>query len=253
MDRGPFTRVSVSSRTARCSGFYAVIDSILVRSRFVAWLCWACVIAPAAGCSSTVSGGGETCTAGLRRECIGNPSCHGTQICNTDGNGYGACECGAGGAAGTAGSGASGGSGGTGTASGGAGGSGQGGRVAQAGQAGQSGCTPIDDGKECTDDVCVGGVLKHTPKAERTPCATGYCTVAGDCRTCVFDSDCGASTGCTGNACLNNACTTGPLKRGTLCNANVDQCDGFGNCVDCTDNGGCDECCVCSAQVCVPA
>lgn len=208
------------------------------------------------GCSSTVSGGGENCTAGLRSECVGAGQCRGTQICNADGNGYGACDCGVGGAAGASTSGGTAGmTSGSGGAGGSVGGSGQGGLVGQAGmgQAGQASCVPIDDGKVCTDDGCVNGVPTHIPKATHTQCGSGYCTAAGDCRACVLDSDCGASTGCAGNACVNNACTTGPLKRGTLCNGNVDQCDGSGNCVDCTDNGGCEECCVCSGQTCVPA
>jgi hypothetical protein len=47
--------------------------------------------------------------------------------------------------------------------------------------------------------------------------------------------------------------------RGALCNFDFssgqsegDQCDGIGQCVDCTDNGGCDEASICYGGTCVP-
>jgi hypothetical protein len=61
------------------------------------------------------------------------------------------------------------------------------------------------------------------------------------------------------NECTDDICTGGvpanpPLPRNTLCHDSADQCDGAGHCVDCTNSGGCGECCVCSfEQVCIPA
>src|SRR5687767_3367902 len=61
------------------------------------------------------------------------------------------------------------------------------------------------------------------------------------------------------NECTYDICTDGvpvnpPVPRDTSCRNGVDQCDGAGHCVDCTNSGGCGECCVCSAEhVCIPA
>jgi hypothetical protein len=76
----------------------------------------------------------------------------------------------------------------------------------------------------------------------------------GVCMTCTEDADCGAPVPgeCTMPSCIDHACGTGPSPRDTLCNNQSDQCDGAGNCVDCTTSGGCGECCACFSQVCQP-
>jgi hypothetical protein len=56
-----------------------------------------------------------------------------------------------------------------------------------------------------------------------------------------------------GNECTFDTCGNPPLPRDTLCNGGADQCDGAGHCVECTNSGGCGECCVCLNQTCVPA
>ena len=57
-----------------------------------------------------------------------------------------------------------------------------------------------------------------------------------------------------GNECTYDTCGNPPVPRDTLCNGGADQCDGDGNCVDCTTSGGCGECCTCSiGDYCVPA
>jgi hypothetical protein len=73
---------------------------------------------------------------------------------------------------------------------------------------------------------------------------------------CVIDSDCGQPTPntCTGYPLCDpdGVCTVGFAPRDTLCNNWADQCDGAGNCVDCTTSGGCGECCACFNEVCQP-
>jgi len=57
-----------------------------------------------------------------------------------------------------------------------------------------------------------------------------------------------------GNECTYDTCGNPPTPRDSYCNGGADQCDGMGNCVDCTNSGGCGECCTCSInQTCIPA
>ncbi|HUQ04994.1 MAG TPA: hypothetical protein VM261_20970 [Kofleriaceae bacterium] len=91
--------------------------------------------------------------------------------------------------------------------------------------------------------------------ARGTPCGSGgYCNGAGACVACTTNSHCGAPQPmqCTMPVCAgNDTCIVGPAPRDTFCNNSADQCDGAGNCVDCTNNGGCGECCACSNQICI--
>jgi hypothetical protein len=88
-----------------------------------------------------------------------------------------------------------------------------------------------------------------------TPCVGGgYCNGAGACVPCTTNSHCGAPQPmqCTMPVCApNDTCVVGPAPRDTFCNNWADQCDGLGTCVDCTNNGGCGECCACANQVCI--
>ena len=61
------------------------------------------------------------------------------------------------------------------------------------------------------------------------------------------------SNGVTLDYCDDKAPTHPNAPGGALCNGGVDQCDGNGACIDCFDNGGCDESSVCTNNVCVPA
>jgi len=83
-------------------------------------------------------------------------------------------------------------------------------------------------------------------------CNGGICDGEGICRQCNVAA-CPVATECMMPMCGQDGCQLAPRPRGTLCQQNSNQCDGEGNCLDCTDNGGCDECCVCSGQnICVP-
>jgi hypothetical protein len=113
--------------------------------------------------------------------------------------------------------------------------------------------TDSDDGNVCTTDSCQGGAAVHAVRVGAS-CPGGVCDANGVCVAggCTLDSDC--PQGAT--ECSKQTCAAGICKRvppGTLCNGFLDQCDDLGNCVDCWNSGGCDECCVCSNKVCIPA
>ncbi|WP_437593590.1 hypothetical protein [Sorangium sp. So ce1000] len=114
---------------------------------------------------------------------------------------------------------------------------------------------PEDDQNPCTSDTCVGTTPVHSPQPGA--CPGGRCDAAGNCvpaAECAKDSDCGVSTECVRYSCDGGLCAARPAQAGTFCNAQQDQCDGAGRCIDCVNSGGCGECCVCSAGgVCVQA
>ncbi|MGZ3423865.1 MAG: hypothetical protein ACXVEE_38740 [Polyangiales bacterium] len=71
---------------------------------------------------------------------------------------------------------------------------------------------------------------------------------------CASPATCPApSNECMMATCVGGTCGIGPRPAGTSCNMLTDQCDGAGTCVDCVNSGGCDECCVCASNKCVPA
>ena len=70
---------------------------------------------------------------------------------------------------------------------------------------------------------------------------------------CLTLSDCPSPGECSTMGCIGGTCVEGFVPGGKLCNGSVDQCDGAGQCVDCFDNGGCEECCVCANNQCIDA
>jgi hypothetical protein len=72
---------------------------------------------------------------------------------------------------------------------------------------GSTACVPgdCDDHNECTDDSCVDGICRNTPKSSGTPCNDGrYCT---DPDTCTAAACGGPARECgTGETCLASAC-----------------------------------------------
>jgi hypothetical protein len=111
--------------------------------------------------------------------------------------------------------------------------------------------TDFNDGNECTEDRCAGGVPTHKITTG-APCGGGqmHCDATGTCVACTKDSECPmtSTNQCYQPACLSARCTVRPSPLGALCNNAADQCDGNGNCVDCVNNGGCGECCVCNTD-----
>lgn len=113
-----------------------------------------------------------------------------------------------------------------------------------------SGMPAIDSGTVAVDS---GTVAYDSGTVDTGTAIVDTGTVLDTAPACTVSS-CPASTNpCKMPACVGGACGFAPKPKGTFCNAFADQCDGLGNCVDCTDNGGCGECCVCMANKCTPA
>ncbi len=91
------------------------------------------------------------------------------------------------------------------------------------------------DGKQCTSDLCTGGVPSNPPLAAGSACneAGGkLCTSAAVCVECLTSAD------CTSGTCQTNQCVT------TGCAPNTSDCDGSSsNGCECSGNfccgGGC--------------
>jgi hypothetical protein len=116
--------------------------------------------------------------------------------------------------------------------------------------------TDKDDLNECTIDSCDQDGTPHHKANGGVHCANGggFCSFDGKCETCAMAA-CPKATACTQPLCVNGTCQSAPRPRGTLCNidaTDADQCDGAGTCVECTDSGGCGECCSCFTGACLP-
>jgi hypothetical protein len=120
-----------------------------------------------------------------------------------------------------------------------------------------TGCTSpatCPSGTECQVATCTSGVCGVANRTAGLACSTGKCDGAGKCVACLNATHCpGTTDPCKMGACIAGACAIVPKPAGAFCNGYEDQCDGAGNCVDCFNSGGCGECCVCSANKCVPA
>lgn len=81
----------------------------------------------------------------------------------------------------------------------------------------------------------------------------GKCNQLGQCVVqCVGADQCPQTPDpCKAAVCNGGVCGIGNAPAITPCKGGADQCDGAGNCVDCVDNGGCDDCCVCINRACV--
>jgi hypothetical protein len=84
---------------------------------------------------------------------------------------------------------------------------------------------PVDDGFDCTAQVCDGLEAKTVPSATGTPCGSGagagICSGTGVCITCIGDGDCTPSGPCKMAACNAGACVESDLPDGTVAAANV--------------------------------
>ncbi len=81
---------------------------------------------------------------------------------------------------------------------------------------GGSACTPVDDGKECTDDVCENDVPVSNPKTIGTACTEDggtVCDGAGTCVGCIDDTNCTSPQVCASatSTCVDPACDDGKL------------------------------------------
>jgi len=113
---------------------------------------------------------------------------------------------------------------------------------------------PVDDGNDCTEDLCTDGVPVHPDLPVDTACGPGgtaFCDGAGVCVGCTNASQCPAADQCDDAACVNNVCTFVPEAAGTACDDQLfctfaDTCDGAGLCVGagdpCVGADGDDDC-----------
>ncbi|MFO0759765.1 MAG: hypothetical protein U0359_24975 [Byssovorax sp.] len=104
-----------------------------------------------------------------------------------------------------------------------------------------------DDGNECTDDLCVAGMLTHPSSASGKACTANdgqRCDGAGACVECLSGADC-ASFVCTLHACAAPTCTDN-VKNAT--ETDID-CGGAG-CAPCVDGKACGVAADCTSSVC---
>jgi hypothetical protein len=96
-----------------------------------------------------------------------------------------------------------------------------------------------DDGNECTDDVCSGGVPSSLLEPVGSPCGaagTLFCDGSGTCSGCLHPGQCpGQDTECQTRTCDNGACglsfaaAGAPVTSQTLGDCNENQCTGNGS------------------------
>jgi hypothetical protein len=105
--------------------------------------------------------------------------------------------------------------------------------------------TPVDDGNQCTTEVCTAGVPSHPTVPVNTACSQGggtVCSAGGTCVQCNAAAQCGTNTECQTFTCTANACGTNNVPAGTLTAAqttgdcHTNQCDGLGAIVPAIDN-----------------
>ncbi len=103
---------------------------------------------------------------------------------------------------------------------------------------------PDDDGRECTDDVCMNGTPSHPPVAANTSCANGTATCnAGKCGECDFPIDCSntTDTACHHRTCTSHTCgvfneVAGTAPKQTAGDCHIIHCDGSGNATEDVDD-----------------
>ncbi len=127
------------------------------------------------------------------------------------------------------------------------GGGGTGGTTTGGGGQGGTTCTPVDDMKECTDDICdANNMPVSNPKAAGEACADGVCDGAGECVECLEPADCGDPLKtCKRNACIDVTCMDTELN-GT----ETDVDCGGASCPPCADDKICEVATDCESGVC---
>jgi hypothetical protein len=97
---------------------------------------------------------------------------------------------------------------------------------------------PLDDGNECTEDLCESGTPKITPLSAGASCSQGggqVCNESGTCVECLDDSGCAPSENpCQVAACDGGVCVLLDLPEGTV-TSNQEE----GDCKEnrCNDSG----------------
>lgn len=101
----------------------------------------------------------------------------------------------------------------------------------------------LDDGKQCTVDICKGGTLEHNPAIPGTVCNEGggtRCNDAGACVECNSAAECPAGAACDAGKCVSASCVDG-VKNGTESDTDCGGASCAGCALDkaCTSNGDC--------------
>jgi hypothetical protein len=114
---------------------------------------------------------------------------------------------------------------------------------------------PLDDGQQCTGEVCTLGTPSHPPRPINTACTSGgaYCNASGGCVQCNSGPQC-TSLICSNNVCAAPSCTDlvkNGAETGTDCGGGM--CPGCGPGGACMGNGDCTGgACHPSTLVCAP-
>jgi len=126
---------------------------------------------------------------------------------------------------------------------------------------GTGGCAePVDDGQDCTVDLCENGAATTVPASEGTACdddGGAVCNATGGCVACNTDADCVAESTpvCDANECVDKACTNGAKDENETdvdCGGACKGCDTDKDCaaaIDCY-HGLCSELGRCSPPTC---
>ena len=109
-----------------------------------------------------------------------------------------------------------------------------------------NGDTPVDDGNQCTSEICTAGVPSHPTQPVDTACNQGggsFCTAGGACVQCNAATQCaGTDTECHTRTCSGNTCGANNAAAGTVTVAqtandcHTNKCDGAGNIVNNVDD-----------------
>jgi hypothetical protein len=167
---------------------------------------WSSALFIALACSSTTKTDvNPVCRPGESVRCSG-PGCEGAQVCNSEGTGFGTCECGGGG-----GSGGTGASGGGGTTGGSGGAAGSGGSDQSGGTGGAGAVDSGPDAFQCAGTAaeaaqCLADVQDVCATPEGSQCACDSC--ACEFLTCFQDPNCEAIVRCVVAACGSGGDTT---------------------------------------------
>jgi len=104
----------------------------------------------------------------------------------------------------------------------------------------------FNDGQECTEDVCMNGVLMHSPSVQGTLCISGgVCNDMGSCVQCIEGVQ-----GCTGGfICIGNVCA-GPKCNNATKDPGEGDVDCGGNCPKCDDAKSCTLPAQCKSGIC---
>ncbi|RZJ02350.1 MAG: hypothetical protein EOP39_22730, partial [Rubrivivax sp.] len=105
---------------------------------------------------------------------------------------------------------------------------------------------PVDDGIQCTAEICTAGVPAHPPTPSSSACNQNggtLCNGSGTCVECLVASTCpGTDTECRARTCtsgtcgLSNASAGTPVSSQTAGDCQQNSCDGNGNTITQSDN-----------------